>query len=297
MIVVCGSANMDLVARVARLPQPGETVMGLDFQTFPGGKGANQAVAAARLNGKVTFLGKLGEDAHGEALRASLEEAGVDVGRLWRTPAFTGLALIIVDEAGQNQITVIPGANGEFFPGDVRRALNELDAAPTVALAQLEIPLKSVTSFFHEMHLRDVPWRLLNPAPTCELPPSLYKAINVITPNEHEASLLSGISLDDSGAYAPCATWFHEQGVPHVIITLGAGGAFYSGPDCVRTFPAPKVTAVDTTGAGDTFNGALAVGLAEGYELEEVIPFAIGAASISVTRPGAQASMPKRSEL
>lgn len=297
VILVCGSANMDLVIRTERLPHPGETLLGEPLQTFAGGKGANQAVAASKLRGVVKFIGKLGEDAFAEELIASMQSAGVGCELLWRCPSPTGVAMILVDDHGQNQIVVSPGANGELHPADVRRCYAELDAEPKVALAQLEVPLKAVASFFHEAEVREIPWRILNPAPAQTLPDAIYRSINVIVPNETEAELLTGIRLDESGAFAPAVQWFHEQGVPHVILTLGDKGALYSHEGQMEMFSAPTVDVIDTTAAGDAFCGALAVGLDEGYDMAECIAFAVAAASKSVTRAGAQASMPTRAEM
>lgn len=288
---------MDLVIRTPHLPKPGETVLGEALQTFPGGKGANQAVAAAKLGGKVAFFGKLGDDAFGDVLEASMREAGVETAHLWRMPGASGVAMILVDAEGQNQIVVSPGANGELHPADVRRSFAELDAHSLVALAQLETPIKAVTSFFAEALVRDVPWRILNPAPAQDVPDALYRLANVIVPNESETELLTGIRLTESGSYAPAAQWFHEQGVEHVILTLGERGALYSHAGKMEFFDAPRVEVIDTTAAGDAFCGALATGLSEGHEMTECIAFAVTVASKSVTRAGAQASMPYRQEL
>lgn len=297
MILVCGSANLDLVVRTPRLPHPGETVIGSAFQTHPGGKGANQAVAAARLGAKTYFLGKLGKDAFGERLLESLRDSGVDVGLCWESLEPTGIAMILVDEAGQNEIVVAPGANADLHPADVRRAVDEMEEPPTVALAQLEIPVKSALSFFVECQSRGVAWKILNPAPAAPLPPAMYRAIDVITPNELEAQALSGIDLSETGAHAVAAAWFHEQGVPHVAITLGAAGAFVSGPEGMVQIPAKSVIPVDTTAAGDCFAGALAYGLEVGAEFAEAAEFAVKAATLSVTRAGAQDSLPTRAEV
>jgi ribokinase len=297
MIVVCGSANMDLVIRTPNLPKPGETVLGEALHTFPGGKGANQAVAAAKLGGQVAFFGKLGEDTFGDSLISSMEEAGVVTAHLWRMPGPSGVAMILVDNAGQNQIVVSPGANGQLHPADVRRSYGELAEHPGVALAQLEIPIKAVASFFAEASVREVPWRILNPAPAHELPDAIYRSINVIVPNEPETEALTGIRLHESGGYAPAVQWFHERGIEHVILTLGERGALYSREGNMEFFDAPKVDVVDSTAAGDAFCGALAVGLDEGYEMTECVAFAVGVASKSVTKPGAQASMPYRHEV
>lgn len=288
---------MDLVVHAPHFPAPGETVLGSEFATHPGGKGANQAVAAAKLGADVKFLGKLGEDAFGAELTESLMQAGVDCSPCWTSLLPTGIAMIVVDESGQNQIVVAPGANGDLHPADVRRAIGELEEAPQIGLGQLEIPLKSVSAFFLECLSREVPWRILNPAPATALSDAIYRSINVITPNEHEAELLTGIRLDESGALAPAATWFHERGVTHVVMTLGERGVFVSGPAGMESIPAKRVDVVDTTAAGDCFSGALAYGLAEGADFAEACYFAMRAATLSVTRAGAQPSMPTRAEL
>lgn len=297
MILVCGSANLDLVVRTPHFPAPGETVLGSSFAMHPGGKGANQAVAASKLGARVEFLGKLGEDEFAKVVLQSLDDAGVGTALCWTSLEPTGVAMIALDAGGQNQIIVSPGANADLHPGDVRRAIAELETVPTGCLCQLEIPLKSVSAFFLECQSRDVEWRILNPAPACELPDLLYRTVNVITPNESEASALTGIDLSESGALAPAATWFHEKGVEHVAITLGEQGVFVSGPEGMEAIPAKAVDVVDTTAAGDCFSGALAVGLSEGADFAEACYFAVRAATLSVTRSGAQASMPSRSEL
>ena len=271
--------------------------MGSTFTTFSGGKGANQAVAAAKLGGRVEFLGKVGEDTFGETLMESLSDAGVGTSHCWTSLEPTGIAMIAVDDAGQNQIVVAPGANADLHPADVRRSIGELSESPVVGLCQLEIPLKSVSAFFLECQARDVTWRILNPAPACELADLIYRSINVITPNESETHALTGIDVSESGALAPAATWFHEHGVSHVAITLGSSGVFVSWPEGMEQIAAKKVEAVDTTAAGDCFSGALAVGLAEGADFAEACYFAMRAATISVTRPGAQSSMPIRADL
>ncbi len=288
---------MDLVVRTQEFPAPGQTVLGSGFLTTPGGKGANQAVAAARLGGQVAFLGKVGEDAFGEALLSSLSEAGANVSPVWRSLEPTGIAVITVREDGENTIIVAPGANADLHPADVRRAFEELVDTPKVVLAQLEIPMKSAGACFLEAQSREVPWRILNPAPAAEIPDAIYRTINVIVPNETEAEFLTGIKLHEDEALPACATFFHEKGVPYVVITLGSKGVFLSGPDGMEHISAPKVEPVDTTAAGDCFCGGLAVGLSEDADFGEACYFGIRAASLSVTRMGAQASMPHRSEL
>jgi ribokinase len=283
---------MDLVARVTRFPVAGETVLGAAFATHPGGKGANQAVAAARLGGQVKFVGKFGEDPFGDQLVASLEESRVDTSPSWRSMEPTGTAMITVDESGQNQIVVALGANADLHPGDVRRSIGELEEAPLVCLAQLEIPIKSALSCFLECQGRGTQWRILNPAPAAELSSAMYRAVNVITPNEHEAETMTGQTDPEKAS-----SWFHEAGVEFVAITLGPAGVFVSCPDLRTLIPAKQVDVVDTTAAGDCFAGALAYGLAEGGEFAEACEFACRAASISVTRHGAQPSMPVRSDL
>lgn len=296
-ITVVGSLNMDFVVQVETLPRPGETVLGSAFRTIPGGKGANQACAAAKLGGSVRMLGRVGDDVFAEALRSSLARAGVDIHDVLATEATpSGVALIFVQSGGQNQIVVAPGANGRLTPADVTQALGA--AAGGFLLLQLESPLETVAAAAAAGHRRGMRV-LLDPAPARPLPDALLASVDCLTPNESEAMLL----LDRREGTLPLAE-AHEaaralrrRGPRSVILKLGAQGALLEDGTGGRHFPAPHVDAVDATAAGDTFNGALAVALAEGTSMVEAIGFANAAAALSVTRLGAQASIPDRDEV
>ncbi len=293
-IVVLGSVNADLVLRCERLPRPGETVHGQDFQTVPGGKGANQAVAAARLGGRVEFIGCIGDDAFGAAARATLERAGVGTAHLRaRAGLPTGVAMILVERSGQNSIALAAGANACVDVAQVD------DAAATIARAsllvcQLETPLASVQHAIGIARRHGVPV-LLNPAPAQPLAQALLAEVDILVPNESEAAeLLAGEgSLDPAAAAAALQT----QGPGTVIVTLGGDGICIADLRGTRKRPAPAVQALDTTGAGDTFIGAFAVALQEGLDTDGAAAFAQRAAALSVTRAGAMASMPTRAEL
>ena len=289
-IVVVGSANMDMTARVARLPQPGETVLGEGFTQLPGGKGANQAVAAARLGAVVTLIACVGADALGDALVLGFEAEGIDTQFLVRDPdAPTGVALITVDDAsGENVIVVASGANAKLSPALVQRAVGAIREADVV-VCQLESPLATVQtalSLAREMGKTT----FLNPAPAQTLPDALLPLVTVLTPNQTEAALMLG------GVYDPptAARMLKERGAENVVITLGAAGAHIVTADSESTwlpaFPAEKVA--DTTAAGDCFTGALAVAVGEGRSLEDAARFAAAAASLSVETEGAQPSLP-----
>lgn len=288
---------MDLVVHAPAFPLPGQTLLGGPFREAPGGKGANQAVAAARLGGQTVFIGKVGEDANGHRLLSALQGDGVDTTWVWRSYEPTGVAVITVRQDGENTIIVAPGANAELHAGDVRRSFGEMEGTPKVVLCQLEIPLKSVGACLAEAQSREVPWRILNPAPAAELPDAILRSANVIVPNRGEAEAITGIRLHEDEAIPSAAAALHERGVPYVAITLGSAGVFVSSPDGVEHIAAPQVQAVDATAAGDCFCGALAVGLAEGADFAEACFFAVRAASVSVTRQGAQPSLPMRAEV
>lgn len=284
-VVVFGSLNVDLVFRTVRLPDPGETVMGEDLSRFAGGKGANQAVASARMGAITAMIGSVGMDADGDWLLEGLVAEGVDVSRVRRVDAPTGAAGIFVDSEGRNQIVVSPGANRRLW------ATLDNDISPKVALAQNEVPLDSVVRF---LGTTTAPWRIWNPAPAVALTGALKANANVIIPNEIEAGLLlRKPQLDPSEA----ATRLVTEGFEHVIVTVGKDGVIYANADGQIAYPAPEVIAVDTTAAGDVFCGALAAFLAQDYEMKDAIELSIRAASISVTRPGAQASIPSRAEV
>ncbi|GAA1201451.1 ribokinase [Streptomyces hebeiensis] len=288
-IVVLGSTNMDLVVYAARTPKLGETVTGREFRTVPGGKGANQAVAAARAGGEVAMIGAVGADGYGERLRHTLEASGVDTDLLRTAEGPSGTAHIVVDDEGGNAKVVIPGANGtvtELGPGD--EAL--IETAGTLLL-QLELPLSAVQSGADAAR-RHAVRTVLTPSPAQPLPPELLAAVDLLVPNEHEAATLTGVADPRSAAESLL------RQVPEVVITLGAAGSLYVARDAepVRV-PVPRVTPVDRTGAGDTFVGALAVALGEGRPMPDALRWATAAAALCVTRPGASTSMPYRPEI
>jgi ribokinase len=298
-IVVIGSANMDMVVQTEHIPIPGETVMGGEFVTVPGGKGANQAVAAARLGAQVHFIGRVGSDAFGEALTLALETAGVDTSLLVRDPDRpTGVALIGVAADGQNAIMVAPGANSRIGRDDVERA-RDVIANADILVAQLEIPMDTVV--YAVETARSFKTRvLLNPAPirhTDSLPDSLLRQVDALTPNEHEAVHLLGRASAEGTDFVRTARDLRRRGPDVVIVTLGADGCIVASSAGALRIEAPTVAAVDSTAAGDCFSGALAVALAEGRDIEAAARFATEAAALSVTRRGAQPSMPGRAEV
>jgi ribokinase len=292
-IVVVGSLNLDLTVGVERHPRPGETVLGEDVVRTPGGKGANQAVAAARLGRRVAMVGRLGEDADGAALRAALDADGVDLGHVSELPdAPTGVALITVDPRGENVIVVSPGANARLDAAGVEEAGPELGAA-RVCLLQLEVPLE-VVARAAELASGTV---VLNPAPARELPDALMRAVDVLVPNRGELALLAGAeeepeALADVAALARAIEWPET-----IVVTLGAEGALLVTAGGEVHVPAVPVRPVDTTAAGDCFCGALGDALARGEDLEAAARWAVRAAAVATTRPGAQASLPTREEV
>jgi ribokinase len=295
-IVVVGSTNTDMVVKAARIPAPGETILGGRFLMNPGGKGANQAVAAARLGAEVVFIAKVGDDLFGREAKALFAKENICTDYVLTDPSEpSGVALIMVDAKGENCIAVASGANGTLMPEDIE-GLEGVIAQSDMLLMQLETPLETVRYAADVAVNLGVPV-ILNPAPACELPSDLYDCLEVITPNESEAELLTNIKVTDEASAEAAARVLCDKGVLNVVITMGAKGAYvFDGEDGVMV-PAFKVEAVDTTAAGDVFNGALAVALTEELELEEAVRFASKAASISVTRMGAQASAPRREEL
>lgn len=294
-IVVFGSINMDLVARTPRLPAPGETLTGHTFFTAPGGKGANQAVACARLGAPTRMVGRVGDDLFGEQLRASLRAAGVLDDDVLTTPGPSGVALIAVDDAAENMIVIVPGANGAVGSDDMPRLEQALNGA-RVLLLQLETPLATVVAAARAARARGITV-LLDPAPALPLPDELYALADILTPNESEAATLTGIPVHDEQSAAAAARALLARGVRTVIIKLGARGALTADANGARLWPAFTVTPVDTVAAGDAFNGGLAVALSEGRSFEEAIRWGLAAGALSVTKPGAQPSMPERKEL
>jgi ribokinase len=295
-VLVVGSSNTDMVIRVPRIPRPGETVLGTDFAMAGGGKGANQAVAAARAGGRVTFVARVGDDVFGERAIADLAADGLDTRFVLRTAGSpSGIALINVDGRGENSISVASGSNALLSVEDVKSAAAAFREADIVLL-QLESPLETVLAVVRTAGETGVPV-VLNPAPARPLDPGLLAGVTVLTPNETEAELLSGIPVRDDGGVRDAAATLRRRGPRTVIVTLGKRGVYAAAPDLEGFFPAFGVEAVDTTAAGDVFNGALAVALAEKSPLAGALRFAQAAAAISVTRPGAQPSAPTRAEI
>jgi ribokinase len=299
-IIVLGSLNMDIAAQGPRLPQPGETLMGSHFHTAPGGKGANQAYAAARLggSGSTAMLGRVGEDDFGRQMIANLVAAGCGVEGVRRIQGPSGVALILIAESGQNCIVVVSGANDKFTVADIAADAQLLRGA-RYALLQLEVPLPTTIAGAKAARAAGLEV-ILDPAPAPEhLPAELLQYVDVLTPNETEASLLVGrkpadISVDEARTIAG---ELQSRGVRHVIIKLGAKGCLLLEGNTATHVPAPMVKAVDTTGAGDNFNAAFAVACSEGASRLDACQFAVHAAALAVTRMGCQASVPTRAEL
>jgi ribokinase len=295
-IVVVGSLNMDLVVRASRIPAPGETIIGSDFRPVPGGKGANQAVAAARLGAQVAMVGRLGQDAFADSLQDNLAKAGVDhTFVLQDSKAATGVALITVDDTGENSIVVASGANMRLSPADVEAAEATI-AAASVLLLQLESPLDTVARAAEVARMHGVKV-ILNPAPAQPLPATLLSLVEVLIPNEGETSLLTGMPVENQGQAEAAATALRELGVGTVILTLGARGALLASQTETKLFPAFKVTPVDTTAAGDAFVAGFGLALAEGKSFSEATRWGCAAGALATTQLGAQPSLPNREEL
>jgi ribokinase len=295
-LVVLGSSNTDMIVRLERIPRPGETILGGEFVTAAGGKGANQAVAAARAGGRVAFVARVGRDSLGDLAVAGFLRDGIDVTHVGRDPeTASGVALIFVARDGENAIAVAGGANLRLSPSDVREARPAFAAAETL-LTQLETPIESVETAAElagELGLRFI----LNPAPARTLSDELLARVSILTPNETEVELLTGVAVHGEADARRAAADLRRRGVGTVIITLGSKGAYVMGEEFTGIVPGFSVDAVDTTAAGDVFNGALAVALGEGRPLDQAVRFANAAAAISVTRLGAQPSAPTRAEI
>nr|MBI1230185.1 ribokinase [Cytophagales bacterium] len=295
-IVVIGSANTDMVIVADHFPAPGETLLGGKFLLNAGGKGANQAVAAARLGGKVSFIARVGEDIFGTETLAHLKTEGIDTAAVNQHPTEpSGVALITVDKKGENTIVVASGANMTLTPAELKQHLPLVESCD-ILLMQLEIPLETVLLAAKTAHDRGLKV-VLNPAPAATLPAEIYPYIHVLTPNETETALLTGIVPVDESSAKTAAEKFVSYGVAHVIITMGAAGAYLHSPTIQQLIQAPKVEALDSTAAGDTFNGALAVALAEDMDWLSAVTFANHAAALSVTKMGAQAAIPLQKEV
>lgn len=295
-IIVIGSCNTDMVVRTSRLPMPGETVIGGTFLMNAGGKGANQAIAAARSGVSTTFVTKVGNDMFGKQSFALFEKEGINVDYIsFDEKEASGVALITVDEHAENCIVVAPGANGNLNQEDIARAKEEIESSEYL-LMQLEIPMKSVE------YAADIAYKagvkvILNPAPAQVISSELLRKLYLITPNQVEAELLTGIKIVDLPSAAEAAKLIVARGARNVIITLGSKGSLICQGGEVEMVSAFKVKAVDTTAAGDTYNGALCAALAKGLSLQEAAVYASKGAAISVTRMGAQSSIPTKDEI
>ncbi|MGY6741726.1 MAG: ribokinase [Cecembia sp.] len=295
-ILVIGSANMDMVIQSDHFPAPGETIIGGEFSLIPGGKGANQAVAAARLGGEVCFISKLGQDIFGQQNLFNYQNEGIDCQFIGQIPEIpSGVALITVDKHGENTIIVAPGANHQLLPDDLDKGRRAFEAADMILL-QLEIPMETVLA---AVNLGSALGKriILNPAPAGPLSDELLSNLFLISPNETEAEFLTGVKVHDEASAKKAAQYFLQKGVQHVIITMGASGAYLHTNNFEGILPTDKVTAIDSTAAGDTFNGALAVALGEGKDLVYAVKFALKAATLSVQRMGAQTSIPHMHEI
>jgi ribokinase len=295
-ILIVGSTNTDMVVKTKRFPKDGETVFGGTFLMNPGGKGANQAVSAARLGANVTFITKVGNDVFGTQTIENLKKENIDISYIKIDPnTASGVALITVNESGENNIVVASGANKYLLPPD----LDDIDKAillSDVIVLQLEIPMETV-EYVAEKAKKYGKKVILNPAPATKLSDKLLDGLYLITPNQSEAELLIGVEITDEDPLRRSADLLRLKGVKNVIFTLGEKGVYFSNVMSSQSFDPPRVKVIDTTAAGDIFNGALATAIANGMEWQEAIPFAMNAASISVTRMGAQSSAPNKQEV
>ena len=296
MITVLGSTNTDMVITGDHIPVPGETICGGTFLMNPGGKGANQAVAVARLSkkkGNCRFIAKVGDDVFGRQTAENMKKDCIDAKLIVDKKNASGTALILVDKKGQNVISVALGANGTLSPADLKAFKKDI-AASEALLMQLETPVETVIAAAKIAAEAGVPV-ILNPAPARKLPAELFKLLDWVTPNETEAEILTGVKVTDAASAQKAVDALVKRGVRHALITMGSKGVYCG--NCRKLYPTKKVKAVDCVAAGDTFNGAFTVALTEGKSCKDAIAFAQQAAAISVTRPGAQASVPFRKEI
>jgi ribokinase len=290
-IIVIGSSNMDLVAKAPRIPVTGETLTGTDFFMVPGGKGANQAVAAAKLGAEVVFITKLGKDVFASELLENFKSVNINTQHIEQLDGVpSGIAVIAIDDKGQNMIIVVPGANGKLAPVDVDKAQSDI-ANAAVVVAQLEVPIETVEQAAKIANQNNIPF-ILDPAPAKPLSDELLSRVDILTPNETEAEALTGIKVTDEKSADMAADALLAKGVKTVIVTLGEKGLLLATQDSKEMIPNHKVNAVDSTAAGDAFTGSLAYGLARGNSIKDAAVYANAVAAVSVTRYGAQPSMP-----
>jgi len=289
-ILVIGSSNTDMTIKADKLPVPGETILGGRFIMGPGGKGANQAVAARRLGGNVEFICKVGHDIFGDNALAGYRKEGIEIGHTLYSGEASGIALILVDSTGENVISVAPGANGDITVEDIESVADVIRDADFLIL-QLEIPIPAVLRAAKIAHEAGV-YVILNPAPACKLPEELFSYISLVTPNQTESAIMTGIEVKDEASREEAVAAFNRMGVKDVIVTLGCNGSLVCTGGQKTLIPAKKVKAVDATAAGDTFCGAVCVALSEGRSLVEAAEFATKASALTVQKMGAQNSIP-----
>ena len=289
-ICVIGSLNMDLVVNVDTMPKPGQTIIGSNFKEVPGGKGANQAVAMARLNGNVSMIGKVGEDGFGQTLINSLKNEKVDTTYIQTSKGATGVALITVDKNAQNSIVVSPGANFEVKEDDIDNNIEAIKNSDIVVL-QLETPLNTIKYALNKAKELNK-YTILNPAPAVKLDDEIIKNVDLLTPNETELEIISGVSIETEEDIQKAAQIMIEKGVKELIVTLGSKGSLYINKEKSMFKKAYKVEAVDTTAAGDSYTGALAVALSQDKNIEDAMDFASKVGALSVLKEGAQSSLP-----
>ena len=289
-ICVIGSLNMDLVVNVDTMPKPGQTIIGSNFKEVPGGKGANQAVAMARLNGNVSMIGKVGEDGFGQTLINSLKNDKVDTTYIQTSKGATGVALITVDKNAQNSIVVSPGANFEVKEDDIDNNIEAIKNSDIVVL-QLETPLNTIKYALNKAKELNK-YTILNPAPAVKLDDEIIKNVDLLTPNETELEIISGVSIETEEDIQKAAQIMIEKGVKELIVTLGSKGSLYINKEKSMIKKAYKVEAVDTTAAGDSYTGALAVALSQDKNIEDAMDFASKVGALSVLKEGAQSSLP-----
>lgn len=289
-ICVIGSLNMDLVVNVDTMPKPGQTIIGSNFKEVPGGKGANQAVAMARLNGNVSMIGKVGEDGFGQTLINSLKNDKVDTRYIQTSKGATGVALITVDKNAQNSIVVSPGANFEVKEDDIDNNIEAIKNSDIVVL-QLETPLNTIKYALNKAKELNK-YTILNPAPAVKLDDEIIKNVDLLTPNETELEIISGVSIETEEDIQKAAQIMIEKGVKELIVTLGSKGSLYINKEKSMFKKAYKVEAMDTTAAGDSYTGALAVALSQDKNIEDAMDFASKVGALSVLKEGAQSSLP-----